>query len=307
VPDELERGFSIAGRSFAAQLRKLLPVIVTGTPSQQQAARAQLERAAATATEKMKLAGRAWLLPATARAVIQGQRSAARELGVSFGGPNIRLIEKLALETAPRLAAAAESTKPLLAQALRAATAVRAIRAGKGSRALTGLNRDVAFSLQRGALAIDTPKQAAQRLLTDLGLRKDDRVLFMSGRRMRANAYAETVSRTKRMEALNLGKASEYSSNGYQYVQMSEHGGVEEDDICFVLQGQIFALQDNDPLGIQTLPAEYGLPPWHPNCAHTFAPWIPSLNGGRTAVARLVKAQPRLQKRLADFQDEYGA
>lgn len=302
MPDELVTGFSKAGRRFAAQLRKLLPVIISGTAAEQQAARAQLEREAVIASEAMKASGRTWLLPSTAKVVIQGQRAAAAELGVAFGGPNVRLIEKLALELAPKLAAAAESTKPFLAKALREATAVRVLREEGTSKALTSLNRNVTLSLQRGALASDTPQKAAKRLLEDLGLAKGERVLFMSGRQMDAVAYAETVSRTKRMEALNLGKASEYVANGYEYVKMSEHGGVEPDDICSVLQGQIFALQADNPLGIQVLPAEYGLPPWHPNCAHTFAPWIPSLNGGRPAIDRVVKSQPKLQKQIAAFQ-----
>jgi hypothetical protein len=305
MPDALERGFAIAGRRFADKLRELLPVIISGAPSEQQNARAVLEQEALRASNAMKSAGRSWLVESVTRTVIQGQMQAARELGIRFGGPNIRLIEKLALETAPRLAAAAESTKPFLARALKEATAIRAIRESGSTKALKLLNRNVALSLQAGAIATDTPRQAAKRLLADLGLTKGDRVLFMSGRRMEASAYAETVSRTKRMEAMNLGKAEEYSANGFRYIETSSHGGVEPDDICYLLQGRVFALHDNDPLGIETLPAEYGLPPWHPNCAHVVAPWIPSLNGGRAAINQLVKAQPAFNERLTAFQAKY--
>ena len=264
-----------------------------------------MEAAALSATFKMKRVGRKWLLPTITQRVIQGQRLAARELGLGFGTPNRRLIERLALDLAPRLAAAAESTTPGVIDVLRRSIAVGVTTSQGATRNLnnTRLNQEATLSLARGSVKVDNPKTAALRLMTDLGLNGGDSVLYLSGRRMGALSYASTVSRTRGAQAVNQAKANEYLGNGYAFIETSSHAGVDPDDICSVLQGQVWALAPN-ALGIPVLPAEYGLPPWHPNCVHTFGVWTPGLNGGRKAVAAIKEAHKAVADDLAAFDGE---
>lgn len=62
------------------------------------------------------------------------------------------------------------------------------------------------------------------------------------GRRLSAGDWASTVSRTRRAEAINRPKADEYEANDYRLIQTSSHAGVDPDDVCSVLQGQVWAL-----------------------------------------------------------------
>lgn len=277
--DPLVKAFSQAGTSFAQVLRKQLPAAVLGTAAEQARARATLQRAANAASLRLSTASRDWLKGSTlTAAVTKGQQQMAKQVGIQFGGVNLNLVQKLSLDVAKDLSRAAASTRPFLAQALRQATAVaRERELGPYSRVTETLgdaDRAITESLLRGALEQRTMRENAKTLLEDLDLDRGDKVLFLSGRRMGAEHYAELVTRTRVMEALNLAKADFLTSNGYEFIKISEHEGVAEDDICTFLQGKVWALTEND-LGIPLLPEEYGLPPWHPNCRHTFGAWQP--------------------------------
>lgn len=289
MADSLVRAFAAAGTRFADRLRALLPVVLTGTTDQQDRARTILQREADRASSRMKQGAKVWLKNDLPKAVEAGQRTAARQLGVKFGGVNTRLVESLARDISPKLAQAAESTRPFLAKTLREVTAVRAELLDGVDRELAGLNLSISESLSRGAISRDDVRQATKRLLRDTGLTKGDQVLFLSGRSMEAKAYSELVVRTRRSEAISQAKWQEYTDQGVEYIITSQHSGVKEDDICSFLQGKVWAMGPN-PYDIPELPPEYGLPPWHPNCLHTFAPFIPELRGGERALDRAAES-----------------
>lgn len=302
----LVKGFRRAGAEFAYTLRMNLGKAVYGTPTEMARARGVLRKAAQDATTKMTRAGSIWLnSPATIEAmVILGQRSAATQVGIKFGGPNTKLIQQLKLDTARDLSRAAHSTTPFLETTLRKATVIATEQLREQgtltqSTSVDDFNKALSKSLLSSAQAEKVSRQSSKKLLEDLGLDKGDRVLFMSGRTMEADAYAKLVTRTRTMEALNKAKAAELTANGYQFIETSEHDGVEEDDICYFLQGKVWALAPNEE-GIPVLPEEYGLPPWHPNCAHTFGAWQPKFEG-KDAVDKAVDSHADDDEVLAEF------
>lgn len=283
--DPLINAFGNAARPFAAKLRELLPTVAFGAAADQAKARRELQKMADQTSLQLQAASRSWLKSKTLQAAVtKGQKQVVRQLNATFGGVNLKLVEQLSREVATDLGRASASPRPFLAKTLREATAYAVEHGGP----LDDLNQEVTKSLLRGAVEQRTWKQASKDLLEDLGLDSGDKVLFLSGRRMGAEHYAKLLTRTRTMEALNRGKAEELTDRGYEFIITSEHDDVDEKDICFFLQGKVWALQEND-FGIPVLPEEYGLPPWHPNCRHTFGAWQPKFEG-KDAIEKAVEA-----------------
>ncbi len=279
-------GFSKAGAEFADVVRFYLPKTILGSPLEATRARVTLKKAADKATLDLKRTASRYLASGSLReAVIGGQKSAAASVGLKFGGVNEALVQRLTYQAAMDLGKAASSPNAYLATTLRKATAI-ATQADDHEDRAVNVDRVSTRSMLDSAKAAEAQPVTAKRLLSDLDLDKGDYVLFLSGRSMEASAYSKLLTRTRGMEALNLGKAGELTDNGYLYVETSEHDGVDERDICFFLQGKVWALAAN-PLGIPLLPSEYGLPPWHPNCAHTFGAWQAQFEG-RGAVDKVI-------------------
>ncbi len=258
-------------------MRLYLPKTILEPSSEAGRARIALKKAADVATAKMNASSARFLAGGRIKSsVISGQKTAAADIGVRFGGPNQALIDRLNYSIARDLGKASASPNAFLADALRRTTAIAVQADDRADKTLRPkvFNQAVSTSLEASAQRQETFPLSAKSLLEDLGLDKGDQVLFMSGYRMEAEAYAKTLVRTRSLEALNEAKAGEYLDNGFLYVETSEHDGVDPRDICYFLQGQIWALAPN-PEGIPILPREYGLPPWHPNCLHTFGAWQP--------------------------------
>lgn len=295
----LGRGFSRAARQYLASLRRLLPQAVMGSTTEAMAARRQLEQAADKLSLQLKSYSAVWLkTKPLVRAAANGSRRAGDKLGLKFGGVNQTLTAKLTMDVARDLGRAAASPRLLLGKQLREATVIGA-KIKDELTPLTDPNRTLSLGLLQGAIRQETFPQASKTLLKAMGLDKGDRVIFLSGRTMGAKAYADLVVRTRTLEALNEGAADRLQSDGFLYVETSSHDGVDEDDICYLLQGRVWALGPN-PLGIPILPPEYGLPPWHPNCRHTIAPWIPELQG-KDAVAKVLAGHVSLATRIESF------
>lgn len=274
-PNALTKGFRIAGKTFANALRKHLPDAVFGSSQQSARARAVLAKTAEQTSVQLTAASKAFLKGATIKdAVVKGQVQASKAVGIEFGGPNTALVNKLTKEIAIDLARASASPRASLANTLRRATAYAKQNEGI-TTALENVNKGISEVLLKEALTETTYKRTVARMMDDLGLEDGDKVLFMSGYRMDAEAYAELLTRTRTLEAINEAKAEELKDNGYEYIKTTEHGGVDERDICILLQGKVWALDPDNDLGLPVLPEEYGLPPWHPNCGHGFGAWQP--------------------------------
>jgi hypothetical protein len=299
MASRLEDAFGKGGRKFADALRRLLPLATLGSGPEADRARRILQAEADDLARQLGAAGSKWASSSARSEVLKGQREIASQLGIKFGGANLPLITKLANQNWELVKGPADSPRAFLNKALRDSQAVAAERAeswGQIDITDSALNESLIRSAFRGS----SPPQQARDLLKDLGLEKGDRILLSNGQQWEAQAYARLLSRTREMEALNLAKADALDQAGFEFIETSEHSGVPDDDICSLLQGRVWALKENS-LGIPVLPPEWGLPPWHPNCAHTFGAWIPELNGGQRAVTKILKSHEDLADRLADF------
>lgn len=292
MPDPLVVEYTREGRRFADALRRLLPVILAGDPIKSERAQRELTRISNSVSAALTGAGQSWLENDLPKAFERGGKRAAKSVGVAFGGVNRFLVQRMALELAPRLADAAQSVKPYLSQALRKTQAIAVLRDDGPDVMMTGFDRMASQSLLSSGIRRENLKHSQKRLMEDLGLDTGDTVLLLSGRQIQADVYARTVARTRRAEAENQAAAAEYTAQGFQFIETSSHAGVDPDDICFFLQGKVWALAPND-LGIPILPPEYGLPPWHCNCLHTFGAWVPDLNGGQKAVDKVVRSHAK--------------
>ncbi len=274
----LAQVFGAEGRRLANLLRLHLPtaVLAKGLPADK--ARRLLQAEADATSQRLLGASKHYL---SSRAIFdqvaKGQEEASRELGIRFGGVNLDLVDRLTRSVASKLVPAAQSPRLFVDQALRQGKAMAVSRFdswASEAEVVKGLDMKLTASLLRGAVTQEVPKQMSQRILKDLNLTEGDKVILVSGRQYDAEYYAELVADTRSKEALNLAKAEQFIARGQQYIETSEHSGVPEDDICFELQGRVWALQANE-LNIPVIPF---LPPWHPWCSHTFGAYIPELS-----------------------------
>lgn len=293
----LVQAFGKTGRKYASALREQLPKIAFGSSYEKSKAQIILQQAADRASLEMKAASAVFIKGETlAKAAAVGGRKVAAQVGIKFGGVNQTLINQLNLSVAKDLAKASNGPLAYYNVVIRELTVTSKEALGK-TRSLLGADEKASQSLIQSALSQNVYEKASQRLLADLGLKESDNVLFMSGRRMNAEAYAKLVVRTRTIEALNKGKASTLTENGYEYIETSQHDGVDEKDICYFLQGKVWALVEND-LDIPMLPEEYGLPPWHPNCGHTFGAWQPKFESNK-AISKAVDEHDNDEEDLA--------
>ena len=305
MPSALEKAFGPHAQRYAKALRQWLPVAAIGQEPEASRALSLLQDEADLAFGRLTKASRDWVGGRTIPAALAtGQRSSASQIGTRFGGPNAALIATFSRQVEAKLLIASESTRPYLRQALRQSKAV-VVKAGGVAKESTLVSAapEINTAFLKGALRGETPALLKQRILKTLKMEKGDRVLLINGKTYEASQYAGLTARTTVMEALNLGKADELTRNGYQFIQTSEHGDVEDDDICAFLQGKVWALTPNSE-GIPMLP--YGLPPWHPNCRHTFGVWIPEFNGGNKGIAFVQHNHENDQKALDKFTGSKG-
>lgn len=283
--------FKDSSFTFSSKLRKLLIVAVQEGEGAAQA-RKELQLAADNASKTMKQASAAWTRARIPAAVREG----ASSVGLRFGGVNTRLLTRLTQETAKDLLSASEGPERLLRKGLRRGQALML----DADLAPVSADARLTEGLTRSVLNQETVPQIRNRLLRELGLDKGDKIMLENGQQWDAQAYAELLARTRPAEAENQAKYDAAIAQGYEYIEMSYHKGVKEDDICFLLQGRVFALAPNNPLGLPVLPAEWGLPPWHPNCLHTFGVWQPQFQTAAEIQAVLEK-----QAGLADGLQNY--
>ncbi len=95
-----------------------------------------------------------------------------------------------------------------------------------------------------------------------------------AGRSWSFDRYAETLIRTKSVEARNSGLKDKMISNGYDLVQVSNHRS--DHQACKVWEGRILSLTGKTP-GYPTLFDAESAGLFHPNCQHAINVLIPEL------------------------------
>lgn len=90
-------------------------------------------------------------------------------------------------------------------------------------------------------------------------------IVDRGGREWAFETYANMLVRTKAVEARNTGLANKMLQNGYDLVQVSNHGSTHAE--CAEWEGQILSVTGNTP-GYPTLDEANNSGLFHPNCQH---------------------------------------
>lgn len=131
------------------------------------------------------------------------------------------------------------------------------IRAVLADGTLTGEARK---TIAKGV--VDAMEQNGLSALVDAG-----------GRQWQFERYADMLVRTKAVESRNAGLQDKMLQNGYDLVQVSNHGAT---DVCADWEGEILSISGNTPGYATTSEAEDdGL--MHPNCRHAYNVLQPEL------------------------------
>lgn len=146
------------------------------------------------------------------------------------------------------------------------------------------LKQQIQLQIAEGKLKGDTLKMITsdvKRILQEEGITA---LIDKGGKRWTFEHYAETLVRTKAVEARNNGLENRALSSGYDLVQISNHNSQHE--ACHVWEGKILSISGSTPKGTK-LPGGYivagtlqeareaGL--FHPNCKHAANIIIPEL------------------------------
>ena len=111
-------------------------------------------------------------------------------------------------------------------------------------------------------------------LVQELADRGFESLTDRSGRKWQLSTYSQMVARTTAIEAINTGRFNKLREDDYDLVKMTQHFGACP--ICGPLEGRVYSISGNN----RDYPALYdtalarGFDIVHPNCAHTFTPYI---------------------------------
>lgn len=107
-------------------------------------------------------------------------------------------------------------------------------------------------------------KREVKKLVEDRGFTA---LIDRGSKRWKIDTYAEMLVRTHTIKANNAGFSNRLLENGLELVEMSSHGS--SCPICKEYEGKVFSLTGNDKRfgKAPTLPI-------HPNCRHSFLPYI---------------------------------
>lgn len=287
---QFKQGMGLITARFANALRKGVPEILIGGASGR-SAKYMLLSAANIAKSETEHVARTWIKFTVKEHVMQGEAMirlamtprviAAAGLvpkvgfSTSFGGPNYRLIDRLERSLAGDLAQVADGFPRVVPVILRRAQLPAA------------LDRSVTQEMINGQVDKQTLRQIQRRTLEVTGLGESDKVILTGGRVYDADYYTNMLVQTRTREATNDAIVNDWTTQGGEYIKMSEHTGVDPKDICFALQGKVWAIYANDPLGFPQLPKERGTPPWHPHCSHLPGPWVAELHSDGEVQAEL--------------------
>jgi len=139
---------------------------------------------------------------------------------------------------------------------------------GKATREL--MTQKMATGTISGSTLKDVKHQIIG-LIQDEGL---SALIDKGGHHWSLDRYSEMLFRTKAVEARNRGLANRMVENGYDLVQVSDHGTDHEE--CAVWEGAILSVS-GETAGYDTVADAEASGLFHPNCKHAINAIIPSL------------------------------
>jgi hypothetical protein len=140
---------------------------------------------------------------------------------------------------------------------------------GKATREM--ITQQIAKGMIAGE-ATKTTRDLIKGILHDQGL---SALVDKGGHTWTLDRYSEMLLRTKAVEARNRGLINRVAENGYDLVQVSDHGTSCE--LCQPWEGQVLSITGDDPDYPSLADAESdGL--FHPNCKHAINILVPDLS-----------------------------
>ena len=130
-----------------------------------------------------------------------------------------------------------------------------------------------AMKLATGA----TTRQAQLLIKSKLIAEGITEIKMKNGKVMQLDNYAKLIARTTTTEASNKATFNKLQEDNFDLVKMSEHLG--SCSMCAPYQGKVFSISGKDdkfPSLYQTV-LKNGYNTVHPNCAHSFMPYIAAL------------------------------
>ncbi len=152
--------------------------------------------------------------------------------------------------------------------------AITGIQRNAGNIISYGVRQQTNFTIAEGKLkgeALKTVSGLVSSRIKDEGI---DALVDSAGRSWSFERYAEMLVRTKGVEARNQGMANRMLQNGYDLVQVSNHGSSHP--ACAEWEGQILSITGDTP-GYPTLSEAESDGLFHPNCQHAINPINPDI------------------------------
>lgn len=125
--------------------------------------------------------------------------------------------------------------------------------------------QEIKQQLALGAITGESQRETARQVKGYLQEQGLTALTDRSGKRWELDQYAQMLVRTKAVEARNAGLANTMSQNGYDLVQVSDHGSSHPE--CARWEGQVLSLTGNTP-GYPTVDEATADGLFHPNCQH---------------------------------------
>jgi hypothetical protein len=129
---------------------------------------------------------------------------------------------------------------------------------------------------QKGVIQGLAPKETAKSVAQVIKDRGVQSLTDRGGKSWQLDTYADMLVRTKQREVFNAGTANRLLENGYDLVQISDHGA---EDSCADWEGEIVSL--TGATAGYSLLSEVENDDTHmfkPNCRHTYSAWIPGFS-----------------------------
>lgn len=138
----------------------------------------------------------------------------------------------------------------------------------------SAVKQQISFTIAEGKLTGEARKTVAAGVVKNLEDNGIAALTDRAGRDWSFDRYADMLVRTKAVEARNAGLTDKMLQNGYDLVQVSDHGSTHAE--CAAWEGQILSITGNTPGYPTTDEAEAdGL--LHPNCEHAYNTIDPDL------------------------------
>lgn len=137
-----------------------------------------------------------------------------------------------------------------------------------GRRVADSYRRAALESIQSGLTGVKRHKEIAKEFINRLREKGITGFTDAAGKEWNMTTYADMVSQTGIAEANNTGTFNRLIENGYDLVEISEHG--TDCNICREYEGNVYSVSGTDPKYPQ-LP-EY--PPFHCRCVHVMSAYV---------------------------------